>query len=153
MTVVSDTTALTTLLKVGRVDLLEKLFGRVLIPPTVDRELREYHAAVPPFCQSHPVPESDRLRRLLQQADAGESEAICLAVEARAEILLIDDKKGRRLAQAEGLRCLGLPAVLLEAKAQGFIGSLAEMLDLLERRGNFCLSARSRSALLRQARE
>ena len=39
MTVVSDTTALTTLLKVERVDLLEKLFGGVLIPPTVDREL------------------------------------------------------------------------------------------------------------------
>lgn len=136
-----------------RVDLLEKLFGSILIPPTVDRELREYHAVVPPFCQSRPVPESDRLRRLRQQADVGEAEAICLAVEERAEILLIDDKKGRRLAQAEGLRCLGLPAVLLEAKVQGFIGSLAEMLDLLERRGNFCLSARSRSALLRQAGE
>lgn len=153
MIVVSDTTAITTLLKAGCVDLLEKLFVQVLMPPAVERELREHHAEVPPFCQSRPVAESERLRRLRIQADAGEAEAICLAVETHAEVLLIDDKKGRRLAEAEGVRCLGLPAVLLEARRQGFIDSLADALDLLERRGNFCLSARSRSALLQQAGE
>ena len=153
MIVVSDTTAITTLLKVGHEGLLEQLFETVLIPSTVERELRAYHAALPSFCRMRSVAESERLRRLVLEADAGEAEAICLAVETQAELLLIDDKKGRRLAQAEGLRCLGLPAFLLQAKRSGLITSLTEMLDQIEQRGNFCLSARSRTALLRQAGE
>ena len=64
-----------------------------------------------------------------------------------------DDKKGRRLAEAEGLRCLGLPALLLVAKEQGRIASLADFLDLLEQRGNFCLARRFRGELLQRAKE
>lgn len=153
MTVVSDTTALTTWLKVGHEGLLEKLFDRVLSPSTVERELRAYHATLPPFCQIRPIAASDRLQRLLQEADAGEAEAICLAVEVQAQLLLIEDKKGRQLAEAEGLRCLGLPAVLLQAKRSGLISSLAEMLDQIEKRGNFGLSGSARMAVLRQAGE
>lgn len=153
MTTVSDTTAVTTLLKVGRVDLLEGLFGRVLIPPAVARELMRRHAEVPTCCEVRAVGDSPRLRRLLSQADAGEAEAICLALATKADVLLIDDKKGRRLAEAEGVRCLGLPALLLAAKDRRLIGSVTEFLELLERRGNFCLSAKFRSTFLRQAGE
>jgi hypothetical protein len=108
---VSDTTAVATLLKVDRTDLLVGLFGRVLIPPAVDREWKEHHVAVPACCEVRSVSNSERLRRLLAQADTGEAEAICLAAEIPADLLLIDDKKGRRLAEAEGVRCLGFASV------------------------------------------
>ena len=136
-----------------RTDLLAGLFGSVLVPPAVVRELKQHHALVPACCELRLMAESERLRRFLGQADAGEAEAICLAVESRADLLLMDDKKGRRLAEAEGVRCLGLPALVLAAKQKQLIGSVAEFLDLLERRGNFCLASRVRSDLLLQAGE
>ena len=116
MITVSDTTAVTTLLKVGRVDLLTGLLGQVLIPPAVEHELLKHHGALPSCCSVRRVADSDRLRRLLTQADPGEAEAIRLMVETHADLLLIDAKKGRRLAEAEGVRCFGLPALVLAAR-------------------------------------
>ena len=153
MIAVSDTTAITTLLKAGRIDLLRSLFGRVLIPPAVQFELLRYHATIPPFCELHPVADSPRLAYLPSQADPGEAECVLLAVQTRADAVLMDDKKGRALAEAEGVRCLGLPALALAAKSLGLIQTVAEFLDLLERKGNYCLSARSKAAVLRQAGE
>lgn len=143
MITVSDTTAVTTLLKVGRVDLLTALFGHVLVPPAVEHELLQHHGMLPSCCRVQRVADSERLRRLLRQADPGEAEAICLAVATHADVLLIDDKKGRRLAEAEGVRCLGLPALVLAACRQQFIPSVAGFLDLMERQGNYGLSARA----------
>jgi uncharacterized protein len=148
---VSDTTAITTLLKVGWVNLLTALFGRVLIPTAVAQELMQHHGATPACCAVRGVEDSERLRRLRMQADAGEAEAICLAVDAGADVLLIDDKKGRRLAEAEGVRCLGLPAIVLAAWRESQIPSVRAFLDLLEERGNYCLSARAKAELLRVA--
>jgi predicted nucleic acid-binding protein len=79
----------------------------LFIPPAVHEELLRFHGTVPTYCQLQPVQDSVRLRRLRTQADAGEAEAICPALDSGADALLIDDKKGRRLAQAEGLRYLG----------------------------------------------
>ena len=151
MITVSGTTAVTTLLKVGRVDLLTSLFGQVLIPAAVEHELRQHHGVLPACCVVHRVADSERLRRLLQQADPGEAEAVCLAVERHADLLLIDDKKGRRLAEVEGVRCLGLPALVLAAWQQQIIPSVPGFLDLMEQRGNYCLSARAKAELERLA--
>jgi len=148
---VSDTTAVTTLLKVGRVDLLTGLFGSVLIPPAVEHELQQHHAVIPSCCVVRRVADSERLNRLLTQADPGEAEAICLAVESDADLLLIDDKKGRRLATAEGVRCLGLPALVLAARQRRLIPSVSEFLDVMERKGNYGLSTRAKAELLRMA--
>jgi uncharacterized protein len=153
MITVSNTTAITTLLKVSRTDLLAGLFGSVLIPPAVAAELKQHHDALPTCCELRSVADSARLRRLVAQADAGEAQAICLALESQADVLLIDDKKGRRLAEAEGVRRLALPALVLAAKQKQIIVSVGEFLDLWERRGNFCVSHRSRLELLRQAGE
>lgn len=151
MTTVSDTTAVTTLLKVGRVDLLARLFGQVFIPPAVEHELKQHHGVIPAWCVVQGVADSELLRRLLTQADPGEAEAICLAVETGADALLIDDKKGRRLAEAEGVRCLGLPALVLAAHQRQLFPSLPAFLDLVAQQGNYCLSARARAELLRLA--
>ena len=152
MITVSDTTAITTLLKVDRIDVLAQLFGRVLIPSAVERELKQHHGFIPGCCEPHQVTPSEQLNHLLAQADPGEAEAICLAVEKKANTLLIDDKKGR-LAEAEGLRCLGLPALVLAAKQQRLIISAADFLNLLEQRGNFCVSSRARLQIIEMTGE
>ena len=55
MTVVSDTTAITTLLKAGHIDLLAKLFGHIIIPQAVEDELLAFHPRLPDFIHLHPV--------------------------------------------------------------------------------------------------
>ena len=91
MLVVSDNTAITTLLKVGQVQLLQQLFTRLVIPAAVAEELLRFHPSLPDFCEVRVVATSPRLQRLLAQADIGEAHAISLAVQLSAEALLIDD--------------------------------------------------------------
>ena len=153
MIVVSDTTALTTLIKAGLESVLQRLFGTVVIPEMVATELRQFHDSIPEWCEIHYIHEHPLLPVVSQSIDAGEAEAICLALDLKADVILLDDRKGKREAETRGLSCLGLPAVLLEAKRQGLISSLQAALDLLDERGNYRLKAHTREALLRSVGE
>lgn len=128
MLVVSDTSPLTALLQIGRAELLPALFGRVVIPPAVQRELLRAHAALPPWLEvrtSGVIPESLRDARL----DAGETEALALALEIRADIVLMDERLGRRAARALGLRVMGLLGLLVLAKQRGKLSSVRATVD------------------------
>lgn len=153
MIVVSDTTALTTLMKAGLESVLQRLFGTVVIPEMVAAELRQFHDRIPAWCQIHYVHEHPLLPVVSQFIDAGEAEAICLALDLKADVILLDDRKGKREAETRGLSCLALPAVLLEAKRQSLISSLQAALGLLDERANYRLKAHTREALLRAAGE
>ena len=93
MTVVSDSACVTTLLKAGESWLLEKLFGAVLVPPAVAGELLAFHERLPGFVMVRPV-ESPELRLPgTETLGRGEAEAIKLARQLRADLLLTDDRK------------------------------------------------------------
>lgn len=137
MMVVSDTSVLTTLIHVSRQGLLHELYGSLLIPPAVRDELLRAHARLPDFLQVHPVRDSAEVRRLEVELDRGEAEAIVLAREVRADLLLIDEKLGRRIAVREGLRIAGLMGVLVEAKHRGLVKSLRDLVQQLESEAGF----------------
>jgi predicted nucleic acid-binding protein len=119
--VVSDTSPLHYLVECEAIGILPELFRDVLIPPTVHRELqhpktpprvRAWAQALPPWIKVQAPQTIDRSL----DVDEGEREAICLPREVGAEVLLIDDRRGRQEATRYGLRVAGTIG-LLEAAA------------------------------------
>lgn len=85
--------------------------------------------------------------------DLGESEAIVLASEIKADLLLIDEADGREVARKLGIRLTGLLGVLLEAKRRGIVPSMTVELERLERATTFRVRPEVRHQVLRLAGE
>src|SRR5437762_3414865 len=103
MIVVSDTTAITSLLQIGRVELLALVYNEVFIPEAVRVELLAEHPQIPSIFRCRSVSDVVSVERLLTELDLGEAEAIVLAKELKADDLLIDEAEGRRVAAREGV--------------------------------------------------
>ena len=137
MIVVSDTTPLSELAKVGRLALLKDVFGRVIIPREVYNEATTgTHPAVTAvqsaeWIEVHSVRDTSKVLHLGINTgiDLGECAAIVLAEELEANRLLIDDLAARREAQARGLPVIGTIGILLLAKQRSLISSVKEVLD------------------------
>ena len=85
--------------------------------------------------------------------DEGEAEAIVLAKELHADLLIMDETKGRAIAQQEGMSIIGLIGVLTEAKAEGHIVLLKPLLDRLIIEINFRVSPALYQMVLTRAGE
>jgi uncharacterized protein len=150
---VSDTTPITTLLKARQIDLLQKLFGSIMIPEAVFEELRAFHAAVPDFIRVEPIVGRDRRLPGTENLGRGEAEAVRLAKVLGAEILLTDDRKARAAAASLGIKCAGLLGLLIQAKKTNLIRSVRSMIEVLEDEGGLYLSADVRAEALKIAGE
>ncbi len=153
MIVVSDTSPITALLTVEAADLLPALFAEVVIPEAVRIELLRNHPNLPTWLRMEPVKDRAHVARYAQTVDIGEAEAIELARELRAERLLIDERKGRRLAAREGVPVIGLVGVVLLAKRRRLISSARALLDRLDREAGVYLSEEILAAALKSIGE
>jgi predicted nucleic acid-binding protein len=145
--IVSNTTPLTCLLKIGRADLLQALYGRIAIPPQVAMELDQAGALHADwrgrldFVQIVESVADDPVMRLLaQEVDAGEAAAIALARYHDSELLIIDDMAGRRLARRLGLTMTGTVGVVLAAADVGLVDEPLDVLEELRAKGGLWLS-------------
>ncbi len=158
--VVSNTTPVSNLIRIGQLPLLERLFGRVLIPEQVAEELEQgkhilgdYREAPGAAALITEVPlDGPLLRQLAMRLDEGEARAIALALAWRASLVLMDELAGRKVAAYHGLRCVGTLGVLLEAKRQGHVEQLGPLVEALER-ASFRMSAELKAYVLRVAGE
>lgn len=153
MIIVSDTSPITTLLQIGKADLLHQLYDEVLIPEAVRDELFALHVSLPAFFRCEPVRDASAVERLLAELDLGEAEAIVLALERKADLLLIDESDGRKVALREGIRFAGLIGILVESKRKGLIISLSETLNRIENTTTFFISGEIKNAALKAAGE
>jgi predicted nucleic acid-binding protein len=135
MIVIADTSPINYLVQIRQIDLLKQLYARTLIPPAVLSELRhplaprvvrEWAATPPPWIEI--VKPKSAL--VLDQLDAGENEAIGLAIEVQADLILIDDQAGRQEALRRGLKIAGTLSVLDEADQAGLLSFDAAIREL-----------------------
>lgn len=126
--IVSDTTPLNYLVLIEAVGILSRLYNRVLIPPAVQQELdqpntpkpvRTWLAESPSWLEI--VPPTLPVDPVLFHLDSGERQAIALALEHRAELLLLDERDGSIAARERGLIVTGTLGVLDRADALGWI--------------------------------
>ena len=140
MLVVSDTTAITTLLKAGEERFLKTLFGEVVVPQAVWDELLAFHSQMPDFISLRPVADASQSLPETRALGRGESEAISLAQEIKADVLLTDDRKARKAAARLGIHCTGLLGLVVQAHQAGQIPSARNFIETLEKRGGLYLS-------------
>jgi predicted nucleic acid-binding protein len=126
MIVVADTSSLNYLIRLGYPDLLHEIYGRVLVPHAVliemqhleaPPEVRAWAFAAPAWLEVIHVRQLDAT--LAAELGAGESEAISLALQVQADLLLIDERFGRQEAEARHIEVAGTLAVFLQAGLRG----------------------------------
>jgi len=145
MSVVSNASPLINLARIGKLDLLRQLYDELLIPEAVWYEVviegvgqpgaEEVKAAI--WIKTQSVTNTSLVSALQQELDAGEAEAIVLTLETEAELLLMDERVGREVAQHLGLCYTGLIGVLIESKHKGLLTAVKPHLDALQNIAGF----------------
>jgi predicted nucleic acid-binding protein len=152
MIVVADTSPINYLLLINQIDLFPQLFQQIIIPDVVRDEmlapsappaLQQWIANPPSWLTVQPVPVLDTT---LNSLDPGEQAAITLAQTLPADLLIIDERLGRQIAEERGIAIIGTLGILDDAANQGLI-DLAEAIAQLQQT-NFRVSRRIIQALL-----
>jgi predicted nucleic acid-binding protein len=163
MRVVSNTSPLTNLAVIGRLEWVQEEFRQVVIPQAVWLEISALehpegkHALLAATQAGWISVERAENRALVHsfatELDAGEAEALALAISTAADLLLIDESAGRRLAAYHGVAVTGALGIALRAKKCGRVASLAEVIDRLSSEAGFYVSAKVRAQFLAEAGE
>jgi len=136
MIVISDTSVITNLIQLEQLNLLGQLFDQVIIPRKVHEELGKRPEQTEIISQLdwidvRDISNNDLFNKLLDILEPGESESIALALELNADLLIIDEKRGRKIAKDYGIPITGLLGIVVEAKEVGYINSVKPLLDQL----------------------
>ncbi|MEH2170417.1 MAG: DUF3368 domain-containing protein [Nostoc sp.] len=145
MIIVSDTSPINNLAAINHLHLLQQLYGTVLIPEAVYRELTDPNFPVAGaievqtfiWIQTRPVQDRILVEALSNELDIGEAEAIALALEMKADQVLIDERRGRMVAARLNLGYTGILGILVEAKSQKLIFAVKPLLDALINQAGF----------------
>lgn len=161
MNVVGDASPLVNLARIESLSLLPGLYGEVSVPEAVWQEVVVEERGKPgaqvlrdaAWLNREDVSNRDLVRALCQELDAGEAEAIALAVETESALLLMDEQHGRETAAHFDLAFVGLVGVLTEAKESGHINAVRPYLEALREKAGFWISDALYRRVLRDVKE
>jgi predicted nucleic acid-binding protein len=147
MIIISDTSCITNLFQINTLEILPKLFGKILIPEAVFNELIAFHKNIFATQLSANKIELTKVTDAvsLEKAkkfdlDSGETEAIALALQLKNIALIIDEKEGKKAAEKLGIKTVGLLGIILLAKQKNHIASVKILLDDLQLKTTFHFS-------------
>ena len=135
---------------------MNKLYGDIIIPRAVYNELTrtKFDVSKPievekvSWINVRPVTQRHLVKALTLEVHEGEAEAIALAIEIKANLLLIDERKGRNVAKRFNLNSVGLLGVLVEAHSLGYITQVKPILDDLRFKAGFWMSQKLYNKIL-----
>jgi len=134
--IIADSSPLISLAIIDMLELLEYYFDEVYVPYAVYKEVSVYDK---PFSEKLKqylenkvltVENIHMVSILNERIDLGEAEAITLAFEKKADLILLDDSKARKTARRNDLSVIGTLGLLLEAKKEGKIGNLKQFIQI-----------------------
>ena len=124
--IISDTSCLILLFKIDRLDILKAVSDKVYITPTIRQE---FGKQLPEWIRSK-SPKDDHYQRILElELDSGEASAIALSLEFDNAIIIMDDLKGRKIAERLGLKYSGTFGLILKAKQTGYLPAIKPILN------------------------
>jgi len=140
--------------------LLKELYGTIIIPETVQYEVvvqgqgaaGAEEVGKASWINVQAVTNKLAVELLRERLDAGESEAIVLAMESKADLLLMDEARGRRISEGRGIKLIGTLGLFAVAKKRGLITKIRPLLDQLMSVG-FYMSSDLYQAMLEQTGE
>lgn len=127
--IISDTSCLILFDKIGELDLLQKIYREITTTPEV---IQEYGRPIPEWIKTETVKNKAKQTEFEKSVDKGEASAIALALELENSILIIDDKRGRKLAQELNIELTGTLGTLLKAKQKGIIPKMKPLVEKLK---------------------
>ena len=159
--IISNTTPLINFAVIGRMEVLEVLFGTLTIPPAVAIELAEKSLLFPqatlvpslPFVKTTAPVDPLLVKSLVTRVHPGEAEYLALAMEHPGSLLLLDDLGAREIAASHGLLYTGTLGCLVEAKKRGLLPELATVVQELKTKARFWISDQLEARVLRDAGE
>jgi uncharacterized protein len=159
--IVSNSTPLINFAAIGHLDILQSLFTTITIPPAVAHELFERgrrYATMSEIEKAAFIVRQEIENIMLRDAltldlDAGEAEAITLALEQKADLLLLDEMAGRLIAESYRLTFTGSIGCLIEAKQCGIIPAVKPLLDAMQQKARFWIHPHLYARILTEQEE
>ena len=141
--VISNTTPILSLLKIDKLNLLKELYGKIIIPEAVFREIE--NGKEKPYYKDLTKIDWIEIQKIKNKSsrayftdlDEGEAEVLILANEQNADLIIMDEIIGRRYVKHLGINLTGTIGVLLKAKNRGLIGSVKNLLTELTEKGTW----------------
>jgi predicted nucleic acid-binding protein len=136
--IVCDSSTIIALQRINHLWLLENLAEEIFIPYAVNKEIKSKKDINLPACfKVKEAKDKLYIRQNCKYLHIGEVEAIALAKDIKADLIILDDRKARKLAEKEGLKVAGLLALLIMAKEKGIIERVKPIIDNLKRHSFF----------------
>jgi len=157
-TVVADASTLIGLSRIEQLNLLREIYGEVIIPQSVydevatESKLGSEKIKTAKYLKVEKVSDNKAIELFLGYLARGEAEVLTLSKEKKADLILIDEKKARKVARRAGFEVIGVLGLLLEAKNMGLIPAVKPFIEELNKQG-FRLSKKVNERALKEAGE
>ncbi len=146
--IIADTSCLIIYYNIDQFRILRDTFPELIVTKEVANEFGE----MPDWLVIKEVTNKEQYLKLAEELGRGEASSIALALEIKESLLIIDEKKGRKIAKDLSIEIIGSLGILIKAKEKGVIKTVREVLELIDKT-DFRISQTVREKVLEEAGE